>query len=101
MLLAGASLGVFASRAFSLFPPTGGAHPVAARRTIEDRVRYYRERFRLDETQAERIRQALIAYEQDVDSKLFEIRKVHEREFQALRDGMQAKIDAVLASTGR
>jgi hypothetical protein len=100
MLLAGLSLGVFASRAFSVLAPTV-TRPVAPRHEIESRVEHYRDKYHLDDSRAARIRQTLVGYEQGVASLLYQLRKDHAAEFDRLRTIADDEIRSVLQTSGR
>jgi hypothetical protein len=98
MLLAGLSLGVFATRAVSILgyePPTSA---VPAFGTIENRAQFYRVRYHLDDARTEQVRQALVSYERAVDAKLFELRKMHPKAFDELRAETDKRIQEVLDS---
>jgi hypothetical protein len=100
MLLAGVSLGIFASRALrALGPrdttPTAGA---AVPSTIEQQVELYERYYQLDPRRTDQIRQTLLRYDRGVRDKLLELRSRHAEEFRALFEAAEKEITDVLAT---
>jgi hypothetical protein len=101
MLLAGLSLGVFAARALH-----AGRTPTAAPvldQAIEVKVDLYRQYYRLDAAQADRVRQTLKDFDVGTVSLYRELREQNPTKFAALRQEMDARIQTVLeeAAAGR
>jgi hypothetical protein len=100
MLLAGISLGVFASRAAQSFreplPPPGTGNDAG----LEGLVRLYQEDFRLTPPHADQIRRALLAHDQAVRTKFLELRQIHAEEFRSLHDTAYRRIREVLLAAG-
>jgi hypothetical protein len=98
MLLAGAALGVFASRALTK-PRAGDVGTPAFSPRIESRVRTYVDVFDLDAGQADRVRSALVEYDRRVHVLISELRRMHAADFNALQGEAEAKIKSVLKET--
>jgi hypothetical protein len=98
MLLAGASLGVFAGR--SLLGDASDP-PIGSDRGVEESVRLFRERYHLTEPQADEVRQVLREHDRRVRSKLNELRRRHEAEFRSISEDADARIRTILAEAGR
>lgn len=97
MLLAGASLGVFASRALQATsaPESLDADQRTPKR-IERLVDRYVNEYALDPKQEEGVRQALLRYDRQVRNKLLELRQQHAHEFRRLFDETDASIAEIL-----
>jgi hypothetical protein len=99
MLLAGLSLGIFASRAVRALGP---GEPVASSHsTVEQQVEFYQRFYQLDPQQTDRIRQALLVYDRKVRDKLMEFRASQEQEFHALFEKAHQTILDVVADAER
>lgn len=97
MLLAGLSLGIFTSRALRAMG--GGelaAAPTGPQPKIEVLVDLYRDQFRLDPQQTDRIRRVLYAHDRAVAAKLWELRQRHAEEFRDLQDKATQEIQGIL-----
>lgn len=100
MLLAGASLGVFATKALSTLrfrdaPPTPASSPL-----IEERVRLYRRIFRLEEARADQVRQELIQFDRRVMDKMWELRRQNTEWFTNEAKETDARILRILEAAG-
>ena len=93
MLLAGVSLGVFASNLIARDPQP--VTPVVNPR-IESQVRYWRERYELDADATDRVRQALQRMTQRNRELILDLQQRHRDEFQAVVSETRDAIDAVL-----
>jgi hypothetical protein len=81
MLLAGASMGVFAGTLMAN-RQVEAKGPTLERR-VEERVRLYRDMYALDETRTDAVRQVLLAHEREVREMLLELSRRHKDEFTA------------------
>ena len=97
MLLAGVSLGVFASNLIARDPQP--VAPVTNPR-IESQVRYWRERYDLDADATDRVRQALQRMTQRNRELILDLQQRHRDEFQAVVTQTRNEIDAVLKEAG-
>jgi hypothetical protein len=102
MLLAGLSLGVFASRALRAArladtAPAADAH-VPAR--IEQKVDLYQRAFGLDAQHTDQVRQQLQRYDRDVRNLLLELRQHHAKDFEELRERTETQITRILKDAG-
>jgi hypothetical protein len=98
MLVAGLSLGVFASRALRALGQAGPTDAVpASPARIELLVDLYRRDFRLDERQSDQVRQELLRYDRRVRDRLLELRQQHAAEFRGFYDEAEEQIRAILA----
>lgn len=98
MLLAGLALGVFASRALRAVgsnvllvdPPRGTGS------RIELLVDEYRQAFRLDQGQADRVRRELQRYDRSVAGLIWELRQSHADRFRTLFEECSQHIRTIL-----
>lgn len=97
MLLAGVSLGVFASNLVARDPQP--VAPVLNPR-IETQVKYWRERHDLDADATDRVRRALLRMTQRNRELILDLQKRHRDEFQAVVDQTLNEIDAILDEAG-
>lgn len=97
MLLAGVSLGVFASNLVARDPQP--VEPVSNPR-IESQVRYWRETYNLDADATSRVRQALQRMTQRNRMLILELQQRHRDEFQAVVTKTQDEINAILKEVG-
>jgi hypothetical protein len=97
MLLAGLSLGIFTSRALRAMGGDDDAGPrYRIGQQIELRLAFYRDEYGLNPQQLDRIEQELRGYERSVDDLIWQLRVENADKFQALREGTEARIQAVL-----
>jgi hypothetical protein len=96
MLAAGLSLGVFAAKALSTWHLPLSEETPTASPIIEESVRYYQRAYRLDETAADLVRQELLRYDQQVMSKLWEIRRENAAWFEWAQRAATARLEHVV-----
>jgi hypothetical protein len=101
MLAAGLALGMFATRAFSLFGTPPRSETVPASPTIEERVQYYRARYHLDDAQTERIRQIHVTYQRNVDAQLLLLRQENAKPFDDLLKDANQRIQEVIETAAK
>jgi hypothetical protein len=101
MLLAGLSLGVFASRALRAWGPSDlapGTERAAAPR-IEQLVDHYQRDYNLTPQDADRVRRALVEYDRAVRTRLLELRQQHAPDFEQLNREVEERIAEILESS--
>jgi hypothetical protein len=101
MLLAGLSLGIFASRAVRALGPRDAATAPGAGgpSAIEQQVGFYQRFYQLDPQRTDQVRQTLLRYDRGVRDKLLELRHRHADEFSALLDTATSRINEILEPT--
>lgn len=94
MLLAGVSLGVFASTLIA----AGNPEPEPAQ--FDERVEAYRDAYGLTDKQADAVRTELERHRQKMFDLLLELRRRHEGEFRNLTDETEQRIKAIIQPDG-
>ena len=97
MLLAGVSLGVFASNLVGKEPQP--VEPVTNPR-IESQLRYWRDTYNLDADATDRVRQALQRMTRSNRKLILELQQRHRDEFQAVVTKTRNEINAILKEVG-
>lgn len=100
MLLAGASLGVFATQAVSALRLRETPRTPAVSPLIEERVRLYRQTFHLEEGRADQVRQELLRFDRRVMDKMWELRQQNAEWFQQAAQETDARIRRIVEPTG-
>ncbi|MHC5009885.1 MAG: hypothetical protein ACYTG6_02920 [Planctomycetota bacterium] len=98
MLLAGISVGIFASRGLRALGPAEDAPSASAQvpPRIEQKVDLYQRAFQLDDRRADLIRRELLRYDSEIRAKILELRQKHAPEFDLLFQETEARIDEIL-----
>ena len=99
MLLAGAALGVFGTRALTRAPGDEVRPPNSYAPRIEEKVKQYTDVRDLTAEQADRIRSTLVEYDRSVHALIMELRKQHAGEFESRLAKAVQQIAAVLKET--
>lgn len=98
MLLAGLTLGVFATRALRAVGTEDLSGPLGrGDERVELYVELLRADYHLSDKQENRVRQVLLQYDQKVRAKLWRLRQEHAEEFRVLSDDAKAETEAILA----
>lgn len=98
MLLAGLSLGIFASRALRAMGGQRATGPVSGGNAyIEQQVTLHQRSRGLTDLQADAIRRELYAYDRRVEARLWELRQEHADWFEQQREATEQRIRTILA----
>ena len=98
MLLAGLTLGIFATRALrAMGSEADDGLQGRGNERIELYVEMLRADYHLSDDQENRVRQVLLRYDQQVRAKLWQLRQEHAAEFRTLSDEAKAETEAILA----
>jgi hypothetical protein len=93
MLVAGVSLGVFAS---TLMAEKPSASTVQLDQRIEERVKLYREFYDLDDARTDAIRRELNRQRREMRDLVLDLRQRHAAEFDQLVKGTEERVKAIL-----